>query len=288
MVNSTISSDFLYDNNNGIKLFSCYHKDYPIFENNIVSPIHVGKACSNNTLSFIGDDINDNISNKNPYFCELTATYWIWKNIKADVVGLFHYRRYLNLLDDNTKDYYLNNCILDKYGITQDNIKSLLNDFDIVVPCQTQATNISVYDYYKKEHIIEDLDITLDVIKELHPSYFEIAKSYFLENSQMYCGNMLIANKEIFDEYAQWLFSILFAVEKRIHSNVINRNTYQQRVYGFLAERLMGVFLKTRQDLRVKEVPLLFLEEDIKRWKKYKFRRFKKKVLTYFTLGIIK
>lgn len=41
------------------------------------------------------DNEGDNISGKNPDYCELTAQYWAWKNIDCDYYGFFHYRRYL-------------------------------------------------------------------------------------------------------------------------------------------------------------------------------------------------
>lgn len=40
----------------------------------------------------------------------------------------------------------------------------------------------------------------------------------------------MIVRKEIFDDYCEWLFSILFEVEKRIQ---ISNNVYQARVFGF-------------------------------------------------------
>ncbi|MBQ8750502.1 MAG: DUF4422 domain-containing protein [Alphaproteobacteria bacterium] len=268
-----------------IQIYSCNHKPYQQIESNIIIPIHVGKAQSNLDLGFIGDDTGDNISSKNPYFCELTATYWIWKNIKTDIVGLFHYRRFLNFANTETKVHKITDNFATTYGITEDTIKNILKNYDIIVPNKTKPTKTTVYDFYAKEHFSSDMDITLDIIKEKYPSDYDIAQKELKENSQMFVANMLVANKAVFDCYAKWLFSILFEVEKRIQSDVLKRNTYQQRVYGFLAERLMGVFIATHKELKVKHLPMLFVEEDEKKYKKYKFKQLKRKILTILGLG---
>ena len=262
-----------------MQIYSCFHKPYQQIDSEIIVPIHVGKTLSNKDLGFICDNTEDNISEKNPHFCELTATYWIWKNVKADIVGLFHYRRFLNFANTETKVHKLTDNFATTYGITEDTIKNILKNYDIIVPNKTKPTKTTVYDFYAKEHCASDMDLVLDVIKQKYPKDYEIAEKELRNSTQMFIGNMLIASKPIFDCYASWLFSILFEVEKQIQSDVLKRDTYQQRVYGFLAERLMGVFIETHKDLKVKQVPMLFIEEDKKKYRKYKFRQAKRKFL---------
>ena len=60
---------------------------------------------------------------------------------------------------------------------------------------------------------------------------------------------MLIAPKEIFDAYSKWLFDVLFELEKR--TDISSYDTYQARIYGFLSERLLLVWL-TKHPLKVK------------------------------------
>ena len=267
------------------QIFTCYHTNCLLLKNNIINPIHVGKEISKYKLEMLGDNTGDNISAKNPYFCELTATYWIWKNIKADYVGLFHYRRYLNFVNNSRIEFVATKNILNKCGIDQEHIEHILQEYDVIVPEITGKNKKTVYEYYAKEHFSADLDIALEVIKKLFPEQYNIAYDFIKNNSQTYRCNIIVAKKPVFDAYAKWLFSILFEVEKIIQPDVLKRNTYQQRVYGFLAERLMGVFFSVHKELKVKELPLLFIEENKLKWRKYQFKIFKRKILTAIGLG---
>ena len=99
-----------------IKILLAQHKDAKVYNNDVYTPIQVGKSISNIDLGILGDDSGDNISHLNPYFCELTAQYWAWKNIHdVDYIGLCHYRRYF------------------KTEFTNNNIDELMSGSDIIL-----------------------------------------------------------------------------------------------------------------------------------------------------------
>ena len=57
-------------------------------------PVQVGHALTSLDLGYQADDVGDNISELNASYCELTAVFWAWKNLHADVIGICHYRRF--------------------------------------------------------------------------------------------------------------------------------------------------------------------------------------------------
>ena len=76
------------------------------------------------------------------------------------------------------------------------------------------------------------------------------------ERNRLYPFNMLIAPKMFFDEYAEWLFGILFEIEKRVGN--MELDDYQTRYAGFLAERLFTYYiLGVKSDSDVHECPLV-------------------------------
>ena len=247
-------------------------------------PIHVGKAIAEVDLGFDGDESADNISSKNHYFCELTATYWIWKNVKEDIVGLCHYRRYFNFKNDHTKTNKIGDNFAEWSGNTSKEIAPYFEKYDMVLPKKKGAKKhpVFLYDYYAKEHVQSDLDVALEIIQKKYPEQYLVAYDTLHNSTTGYYANMLVAKKEIFDAYAKWLFDILFEAEKRIQKDVEQRDTYQQRVYGFLSERLMTVWVALHPELKIKEVPVIFVEEDKHQWHKYLFRYWKRRFFNFF------
>ena len=80
-----------------IKILIACHKDTALLDSKILIPIQVGASGSARRFEqMLSDDTGDQISAKNPMYCELTAQYWAWKNLEADYYGFFHYRRYLS------------------------------------------------------------------------------------------------------------------------------------------------------------------------------------------------
>ena len=77
-----------------IKIIVAAHKPYRMPSDGMYLPVQVGASGKESIPGFMRDDTGDNISDKNPYYCELTGVYLAWKHVKADYVGLAHYRRH--------------------------------------------------------------------------------------------------------------------------------------------------------------------------------------------------
>ena len=108
-----------------IKILVAAHKAYQMPTDPMYMPIHVGKEGKELELGYVGDNTGDNISLKNPNFCELTGIYWAWKNLEADYIGLAHYRRHFSLKKGS-----------DKWAsvLTSAQAEALLKDTDVVLP----------------------------------------------------------------------------------------------------------------------------------------------------------
>ncbi len=76
-----------------IKVIIATHKKYRMPDDPMYLPVQVGSE-GKEDLGYQRDNVGENISTLNPYFCELTGLYWAWKNLDADYVGLAHYRRH--------------------------------------------------------------------------------------------------------------------------------------------------------------------------------------------------
>lgn len=147
-----------------IKILVATHKKYEMPRYSCYLPLHVGKKGKDN-LGYVGDDTGENISEKNPYYCELTGVYWAWKNLKADYIGLAHYRRQFK--GRNKQKNSLFDTVLSDIEI-----KELLKETDVILPKKRNYYIENLYDHYKHTMYIEPLDVTGEIIKEFYPEYY--------------------------------------------------------------------------------------------------------------------
>ena len=232
-----------------IKLFLAYHKATPVLSTYPFVPIQGGRAVAKNKLDMIGDDTGDHISGRNPNYCELTVQYWIWKNVKADYVGLAHYRRIPAFRNCRTKKFFdFSEETCRKFGWTKDRIEELCRQYDVIMPPNwtifppgEPGNVMTPYEFHRSEHIESDLQTTMQVIDELYPEFHDLTEQVLMKETKACFGNICLMKKELFDAYSDWLFRILFEVEKRIP---ISPDPEQARVFGFLSERLINVYLR--------------------------------------------
>lgn len=269
-----------------IRLMVCCHKNTPRFRSDVLRPVHVGRAAASEALrarlgDMPGDDTGDNISSKNGSYCELTALYWSWKNPEfpdmPDYVGLCHYRRIPGLTPRTGRRIApllrLENRLESggKTSLTsrlaereiRNNLEDACARCDIVLPGPLVPDAISVYHYYALWFVESDLIETIDVIRKKYPEMCGALDETLRADRAYYC-NVALMRRDLWEEYAAWLFDVLFEVERRIGDDVATRNGYQRRVYGFLAERLLNVWVRYRigqsPSLRVGELPCHFFE----------------------------
>ena len=245
-----------------MKILVCAHKDTFVKNDKLYIPIQVGKETSNCSLNFQGDNEGDNISKRNESYCELTAHYWAWKNLKEFDIGLCHYRRYFKLEDSlfSTSTYVVSKE--DFQNIATNNslkkIEKYMSQYDIILPKSWRLPWCIKRDF---ESICnEDYEILARVIKAKHPEYLKSFEKYSLGNRKT-GYNMFITSKEVFIGYSKWLFDILFETEKHIK---LSPYTYYRRIFGFMSEILLPVYCEKNR-LKIKECPIYFISTEDKK-----------------------
>lgn len=249
-----------------IKLLVATHKDYPMPEDSMYLPIHVGKELSSLTLPWNGDNSGEHISIKNPNYCELTALYWAWKNLDADVIGLAHYRRHFAMRKPSVfcKDKF-------PYVLKSTEVEQLLQTTSVILPKPRNYYIETNYSQFVHAHPEESLILTKKIITEKYPEYLTFYERV-MNRTTAHRFNMLIMKKDIFDRYCTWLFDILFELEQQL--DISSYNAYNQRIFGFISERLLDVFVEANH-ISYKELPVLFMESE--HWVKKGFAFLKRK-----------
>lgn len=231
-----------------VKVLVAAHKNYKMPSDPMYLPVFVGKEIHpeiNHT--FQGDNTGENISKKNPYYNELTAIYWGWKNLDLDAMGLVHYRRYLSMNHNKSLDTVL----------STEQVEKLLNRYDIILPEKRKYYIETNKSHYLHAHEREPFYIMESIVKKDYPEYSE-SWDKVMNRTWAHMFNMFIMKKKPLNEYCNWMFDILSKVEEQ--TDISSYSTYEKRVYGFLSELLLDIWLDHNTEYSVKEVKYVFME----------------------------
>lgn len=230
------------------KVLVAVHKNYKMPTDPLYLPVFVGKKIHPSiNHTFQGDNTGDNISAKNPNYNELTALYWGWKNLDVDAMGLVHYRRYLSLRGGKSFNNILSSSEADQ----------LLQQYDVILPKRRNYYIETNESHYLHAHEHEPFEILKRVISNEYPEYLD-SWNKVMKRTWAHMFNMFIMKEQPLDEYCTWLFEVLGKVEKQ--TDISSYSTYEKRVYGFLSELMLDVWLDKHQQYSTHEVKYVFME----------------------------
>ncbi len=226
------------------------HKKYRMPPDKCYLPLHVGKE-GKEAIGYVGDDTGENISIKNPYYCELTGLYWMWKNVDADYLGLVQYRRYFaRRWGLGWKDKY-------QKILTGKELERLFEKTDIILPKKRRYYIESIYSHYAHTHFVEHLDAMHRILRANCPEYLASFERV-MHRRWGHMFNMFIMSRQKMDAYCRWLFPLLGELEKEID---FERYTpFQARLIGRVSELMLDVWVD-KNHFSYKEMPVLNVEK---------------------------
>lgn len=230
------------------------HKPYDIVNDIGYQPVQVGAALHEKIEGFDSDSKGDNISELNPYFSELTALYYIWKNVDADYKGIVHYRRYFGRKSFHNR---FKSASFDEI-ISSNEVQGILQKSDAILPKCRNYYIESNKSHYAHAHNVDDLVTIRKIIESDYPRYLPSFDAV-MNRTKAHMFNMFVMKRTYFDEYSEWLFDILFKAQQMI--DIKNYSIQEARVFGFLSELLLDVWLGVHP-LNTTELPVLYLENE--------------------------
>lgn len=214
-------------------IFVIYHQPGTPLDNKVLKSIAVGPRKDEFSKEFYRDDTGDNIAEKNSFYNEMTAIYWVYKHMNefkgVDHFGFAHYRR-LFAFNGKKKAYVMKDIVNKLTDISQEKLNEVFKQYDFVVPRPSHYK--SVQDHFEKSHNKEDLRSLIEVISNVAPEFYEDAVEYFNQDKE-YLYNMFIFSKEDFKVYGDFIFKVLGEFTK----------DFDEKKRLYVSERLTGIFV---------------------------------------------
>lgn len=181
--------------------------------------IQAGAALSDKRVAPLTDDTGENISAKNRQYCELSATYWAWKNTSHAWTGIEHYRRHLLVTP----------AMLDG-GV----------DAILPLPYLCYPDTMAQFRRFVSEDVQRSL---LQTLKTLHPLQYSGYRE-ILCGPYQYTYNIFCAKRAVFEDYCEWFFEITKYMETMSDEVPEIRET---RALSYVAEVLTNLYFMHNQ-----------------------------------------
>jgi len=280
-----------------IKIFVAYHSNSDIFQDEIYTPIQVGRSLSELIPGMVGDNTGDNISNKNKIYSEMTAMYWVWKNCNdLEYIGLCHYRRFytfekdyitllkkkviyfisrifigptkpgFNFINDNGLVINSKKELDSVNSIFSERLKKEMFKYDMITLYPIEFSGIDVKTLFSKPSGEYHIRILENILSEKYPHLLKYFKLQCVSN-QLYPANMCIMKKVVFNEYASFIFNTLetheiYCVKDEWCYDTLKEKSFY-RLSGYLSEILTSTFVnycKDKSAFNIKYVHQVFYD----------------------------
>ena len=259
------------DNNISVKIAVATHKQYRMPDDEMYVPFLAGAAIRDEDFGYMRDDcIEDNISDKNPNFSELTVLYEAVRVLDAEYIGLAHYRRHFAGEKFSTFDNIFMNKEDSRFAnvLTYKELETLIPHNRIILPKKRNYRVETIFSHYAHTHGEGHLLVAREVISRLCREYLR-SFDRVMKSHSAYMFNMMIMRKELTESYCDWLFHILFELEKTLTESGMTENLseFDARLYGRVSERLFNVWLdrmivtgEIGED-EIAELPFVYMEK---------------------------
>lgn len=167
----------------------------------------------------------DNIDFLNPWYCELTGLYYLWKHCNDDIIGLEHYRTYF---------------WKDGHPINEIQIKEELKKGDVICSGWKMPNPFhggrTVREEFSKV-MRSEYKSFLENLQKIKPDFYKYFNEY-LNGNEFICCNMMITLKENLNEYMNFLFDVILSFGK-----IYKPTRFNLRREGWISEFMFGAWL---------------------------------------------
>jgi hypothetical protein len=256
-----------------LTIYASTHCHPVIVQNEFITPLQLRKKITGIDLGYLSDDTGDNISNQGiSYGGGLPSFYWIWKNdIESDYVGFCQYRRYF-LLDEKHNyfqiEYVTNEDGLKKIKFGDEYIRSVLEHYDVVLSKKKRFTK-SVWNTYGCMHDERDFVALETAISQICPEYSDIFITYIKRGNILPQFGMIITSKQIFDNFCEWIFPIIYKLDEMKDSN--KNSLLEPRRIDYICEHLMPLYFMKHTELKIKHLPIVVADPTKKKVSNFRY-----------------